>query len=126
MTAATEPALRTMLRLSLERAIDSEDLPLRVGRRLIWVDEALAPLAGDVDPDRLRALTIAVAAVCGIEVYVWLKDIAGLSDEHAASLQRWIAEVLLLGGLAEDAPATPAANATFAAIRSRVEGTDAT
>jgi hypothetical protein len=86
----------------------------------------LAPLADDVDTSRLRALTIAVAAVCGIEVYVWLKDISGLTDEHAADLQRWIAEVLLLGGLADNAPATPETNTALSAIRSRVEGHDAT
>lgn len=126
MTAATEPVLRTMLRLSLEKAADAEKLPLRVGRRLIWVDEALAPLTDDVDSDRLRTLTIAIAAVCGIEVYIWLKDIAGLSDEHAAGLQRWIAEVLLLGGLDDHTPATPETDAAFPAIRSRVDGHDAT
>jgi AcrR family transcriptional regulator len=122
MTSTTEPALRTMLRLSLDDDIASRDLPLRVGRRLIWVDEALESLAGSVQPDLLQALTIAVAATCGIEVYVWLKDIAGLSAEEAAGLQRWIAEILVLGGLDDQAPPAPATEATMPAVRSRVDG----
>jgi hypothetical protein len=92
----------------------------------VWVDEALEPLADEVEPLLLQALTIAVAAVCGIEVYVWLRDIAGLSAEHAASLQRWISELLLLGGLDDHAPATPDTTTAMATIRSRVEGSDGT
>lgn len=121
MTAATEPVLRTMLRLSLGDHVDSANLPLRVGRRLLWVDEALTPLAGDVDPERLQALTTAIAAVCGIEVYVWLKDIARLSADNAADVQRWIAELLLVGGLDAHAPPAPPTTA-LSAIRARVEG----
>jgi AcrR family transcriptional regulator len=122
MTAATEPVLRTMLRLSLGDDPDPAHLPLRVGRRLLWVDEALAPLADGVDPERVQTLTTAIAAVCGIEVYVWLKDIARLSADDAASLQRWIAEVILVGGLDADAPPALSTNAALPAIRSRVEG----
>ena len=122
MTAATEPALRTMLRLSLEEHPDARTTPLRVGRRIVWVDEALGPLANDVDPVQLKALTIAIAAVCGIEVYVWLKDIAGLSANDAAGLQRWIAEILLAGGLDAHAPAAPPTTTVMTAIRSRVDG----
>lgn len=120
MTAATEPALRTMLRLSLEDDAGPRELPLRVGRRLVWVDEALAPFAGRMEPARLQALTIAIAAACGIEVYVWLKDIAGLSGEEAAGLQAWIAEVILLGGSDEAAPPPPPTGATLGAVRARV------
>jgi AcrR family transcriptional regulator len=122
MTSTTEPALRAMLRLSLGDDLTSRGLPLRVGRRIVWVDEALAPLATEVAPGRLQTLTIAVAAVCGIEVYVWLKDIAGLSGADAAGLQRWMAEILLLGGLGDDAPPAPSTDANIPAIRSRVGG----
>ena len=120
MTSATEPALRTMLRLSLEDDPTSRELPLRVGRRVIWVGEALAPLAGEIGPERLQALTIAIAAACGIEVNVWLKDIAGLSDERAAGLQHWMAELLLLGGLDAAAPPAPPTGETMPAIRARI------
>jgi AcrR family transcriptional regulator len=121
MTAATEPALRTMLRLSLDDVAGPRDLPLRVGRRLVWVDEALAPLAARMDPALLQALTVAIAAACGIEVYVWLKDIAGLRGEEAAALQGWIAEILLRGGSDDGAPPPPAIGATLGTVRSRVE-----
>jgi AcrR family transcriptional regulator len=124
MTADTEPALRAMLRLSLENDHDPRAMPLRVGRRLVWVDEALAPLAGDIEPEQLQALTIAIAAVCGIEVFVWLKDIAGLDTQNAAALQSWIAEIVLATGLDENAVRAPATNTTLGSIRARVSGHD--
>ena len=78
MTRATEPALRTMLRLSLEGDEASRrDLPLRKGRRLAWVAEALAPLAETMTPQDLDALVLEIAATCGIEVHIWLTDVAG-------------------------------------------------
>jgi AcrR family transcriptional regulator len=123
MTRATEPALRTMLRLSLDDEADRpRDLPLRVGRRLVWVGEALAPLAGRLDDERLDALTVAIAAVCGIEVFVWLRDIAALSAEDAADLQRWIADALCREG-ADGAPVPPI-DAGLGAVRARVGGGD--
>lgn len=98
MTRATEPALRTMLRLSLEGSGADRDLPLRKGRRLVWVAEALAPLAETMAPDDLDALVLAIAATCGIEVHVWLTDIAGLDADAAASVQSSIADALLRDG----------------------------
>jgi AcrR family transcriptional regulator len=122
MTAATEPALRAMLRLSLADDAAPRALPLRVGRRIVWVDEALAPLGPALGDERLETLTVAIAAVCGIEVYIWLKDIAGLSAEHAGALQRWIAEMVFRGGLDDHAVPAPAIDLALRSIRSRVDG----
>ena len=100
---------------------------MRVGRRLVWVDEALAPLAEQMDPDQLQALTVSIAAICGIEVFVWLKDIAGLSDDDAAVLQCWIAEILLSGGLDDKAPVVPSiAGDALQMIRTRLDDRSAT
>lgn len=99
MTHATEPALRTMLRLSLEGPDAERDLPLRKGRRLTWVAEALAPLADAMAPEDLDALVLAIAATCGIEVHVWLTDIGGLDAEAAAQVQIGIADALLRAGI---------------------------
>jgi hypothetical protein len=82
----------------------------------------LEPLGTEVEPGLLQALTIALAAVCGIEVYVWLRDIPGLSAEDATGLQRWISELLLLGGLDDHAPPAPDTNTALSAIRSRADG----
>jgi hypothetical protein len=90
---ATESQQRTMLRLSLE---DSPgDLPLRQGRAIGWITEALEPLAGKFPDEDLRRLVLAVRSVCGIEALVWLTDIGGLSATEAAELMRWSAASLL-------------------------------
>ena len=120
MTRATEPALRTMLRLSLEGAETARDLPLRKGRRLVWVSEALAPLADTLDPAKLEALTLAIAATCGIEVHVWLTDVAGLDPDGAADVMRWIADLILAGAVDEDAPDPPSSGAAMHVVRSRL------
>ena len=121
MTRATEPALRTMLRLSLEGADTAKDLPLRKGRRLVWVSEALAPLADALDPAKFEALTLALAATCGIEVHVWLTDVAGLDPDGAADVMRWIADLILTGAVDEDAPDPPSSGAAMQVVRSRLD-----
>ena len=75
----TEPQQRTMLRLSLENDTEFRQLPLRQGRAIGWFAEALEPLADQLGDDGVRRLAIAIRAVSGIELLVWLTDIAGLT-----------------------------------------------
>jgi AcrR family transcriptional regulator len=98
-----EPELRAMLRLSLDPDPEQRgDLPFRKGRRIDWVADALAPLAGTLLPnDELRQLVRAIAAVLGIEMLVWLTDIAGMSRKQATDTMRWSAGALLATALAE-------------------------
>jgi AcrR family transcriptional regulator len=107
ITRRTEASLRVMLRLSLDDGRD-HDLPLRKGRRIIWVADALEPLRATVDEARLDALVLAIAASCGIEAYVWLRDIAGLEPDRAADALCWTVEAIYVGALGADAPALPA------------------
>jgi AcrR family transcriptional regulator len=105
-TVHHEAALRAMLRLSL----DSDpalrgDLPFRVGRRLTWVGEALAPLEGRLPTADLERLVHAIAAAVGIDTLVWLTDVAGLSRARAVETMQWSAHALLRGALAEADPA---------------------
>jgi AcrR family transcriptional regulator len=100
LTIETEPELRTMLRLSLEPG-PKEDLLLRQGRAIGWIEEALAPLRGRLSPSKLRRLILAIRSGCGIEALVWLTDIARLSRQQAAELMRWSALALLRAALAE-------------------------
>lgn len=109
ITRSTEPALRTMLRLSLEEGGQRRDLSLRKGRRLVWVTDALTPLQGTMDQARLDAIALAVAASVGIEVYIWLRDIAGLDPDRAAATICWTAETIFLGAVHGDAPPPPPA-----------------
>jgi hypothetical protein len=98
----TEAQQRTMLRLSLDPdpSLRSE-LPLRKGRAIGWIGEALSPLRGQMAERDLRRLILAVRSAAGIESFVWLTDIAGLSRKEAVELMRWSTGALLQSALAE-------------------------
>jgi AcrR family transcriptional regulator len=100
LTVDTEPELRTMLRLSLEPG-PRDELLLRQGRAIGWIEEALAPLQRLLPPSALRRLVLAIRSACGIEALVWLTDVAGLSRQQASELMRWSALALLRAALAE-------------------------
>ncbi len=55
---------------------DEHELPLRQGRAIGWLREALEPLGEDVGDDAVTDLAVALRSVCGIETRVWLGDIA--------------------------------------------------
>ena len=78
MTIDNEPQLRTALRLSLEPGAE-EELVLRQGRVIGWLEEALEPLQGELSSAELRRLVLAIRSACGIEALVWLTDVAGLT-----------------------------------------------
>jgi AcrR family transcriptional regulator len=102
----TESQQRTMLRLSLDPDPSHRgDLPLRKGRAIGWIGEALSPLRGQLTERDLRRLTLAVRSATGIEALVWLTDIAGLSRGEAVQLMRWSASALLRSALAESGTA---------------------
>jgi AcrR family transcriptional regulator len=91
-----EPELRAMLRLSLESPPPSRDaLPLRQGRVIGWIEDALAPLRDRMPEPELHRLALAIRATLGIEALVWLTDVAGLAREDAVELMRWSARALL-------------------------------
>jgi AcrR family transcriptional regulator len=100
ITIDTEPELRAMLRLSLE-ARPKEDLLLRQGRAIGWIEEALAPLRDRLPRAALRRLVLAIRSSCGIEPLIWLTDVAGVSRDQAADIMRWSALALLRATLAE-------------------------
>jgi AcrR family transcriptional regulator len=94
----SEAELKMSLRLSLEPGFDS-DLPLRKGRRLIWFEDALEPLKGNVKAATLKRLTHALAASVGVETFVWLVDIVGLPREDAVNQLLWTARTLRDGAI---------------------------
>ncbi|HYT12919.1 MAG TPA: hypothetical protein VEL12_09045, partial [Candidatus Nitrosopolaris sp.] len=95
-----------MLRLSLDPDPSHRgDLPLRKGRAIGWIGEALAPLHGQLTERDLRRLILAIRSAAGIEALVWLTDIAGLSRREAVRLMRWSASALLRSALAESGTA---------------------
>jgi AcrR family transcriptional regulator len=101
----TEAQQRTMLRLSLEPVpVDSATLPLRQGRAIGWIAEALDPLVAELGAESVHALTLAIRSAVGIEALVWLTDIAGLSREQAAESMAWSAQAMLRAARARMEP----------------------
>jgi AcrR family transcriptional regulator len=94
IVVGTEPQQRTMLRLSLEASARA-DLPLRQGRAIAWIDEALEPLGDRLTPEVRHQLAVAVRSAVGIESLVWLTDVAGLDRTRAVDLMRWSAQAML-------------------------------
>ena len=92
----TESQQRTMLRLSLEATSEERaQLPLRQGRVVPWIEEALAPLRSDLADADIHRLALAIRSATGIEALAWLTDVAGLSRDDALGLMRWSAGALL-------------------------------
>jgi len=99
----TEHQQRAMLRLSLGDT--PHELPLRQGRAIGWLEEALGPVSAKVGAETAHRLAVAIRAVCGIETRVWLRDIARLDPDEVRGLQLWMARALL-ARIDEDPPAT--------------------
>jgi AcrR family transcriptional regulator len=92
--------LRAQLRLALEgEAAGGESLPLRRGRRIRWIEDALSPLSGRMPEPELRRLVYGIGATIGIEAFVWLTDMGGLSREEAVEVMRSNARTLLRSSL---------------------------
>lgn len=107
MILDTEAQQRTMLRLSLEADVaERHALPLRQGRAIAWISEALDGLREELSDAQFHQLVLSVRATIGIEAIVWLVDVAGLSRDEAVALTRWSAQALLQRATT-DPPPTP-------------------
>lgn len=94
-----EPEMRAMLRLSLDPESQTIRMPMNRGMRIAWIEDALSPLRGQLGDDELQALIHGVGATLGIESFVWLVDIAGLTRDAAAAVLRSNAIGLLRAAL---------------------------
>lgn len=95
MILETEPQQRTVLRLSLEPGSQRGDHPLRQGRAIGWIAEALSPLRAGLSEHDLLRLIYAIRSATGIEALVWLTDVAGLTRAEAVILMRGSAQAIL-------------------------------
>jgi hypothetical protein len=96
MILETEAQQRTMLRLSLEADPGERgSLPLRQGRAIGWLTEALEPAREELTDAGLSRLVLAIRSATGIEALAWLTDIGGLSRAEAVETMRWSAQGLL-------------------------------
>ena len=94
-----EPALRTVLRLSLDPATGVK----RPGHRMRWIAEALQPLHGRVDGPTLDRLSNALTILVGIDPIVPLTDFAKLPPAEAIEVIEWAARTLVRS-VVEDVP----------------------
>jgi AcrR family transcriptional regulator len=104
----TEAQQRTMLRLSLEDPHDRGALPLRQGRAIGWISEALEPVRGQLSDNELHRLALAIRSATGIEALVWLTDIGGMSPDAAVELMCWSAQSMLRAALSTGVPGSRA------------------
>jgi AcrR family transcriptional regulator len=101
----TEAQQRTMLRLSLEAdGPGRAALPLRQGRAIGWIEEALAPLRDRLTEGQIHQLTLAIRSAIGIEALAWLTDVAGLDRRNAVALMSWSARAMLNAALTQAPP----------------------
>ncbi len=101
VVAAREAQYRTMLRLALDPGTPRENLVLRQGRAIRWIEDALAPLRPSRSNAEIRRLALSIRSAIGIEALVWLTDIGGLSTADAVKTMRFTAKMILRGALAD-------------------------
>jgi len=89
-----EHELCAQLRLSLEPSVEGQDLHLRKGRAIGWYEDALAPLRDRMPAAEVHRVALAIRAATGIEAFVWLTGIAGLSREEAGEIMRFSARAI--------------------------------
>jgi AcrR family transcriptional regulator len=101
--AANEAGFRRLIQLSVGQAV--EDQPsvasIRGERRLRWIEQALEPIAADIDANSFRRLTSALALCVGAEAFVVLRDLCGLEQDEADKTLRWTARTLVTTARAE-------------------------
>jgi AcrR family transcriptional regulator len=102
MTVENEPALRTAFLLSLNAdGKHRDELTLRRGRVIGWLEDALAPLRDRLSSKEIGRVARAIRAAAGIEALIWLCDVAELSREEAVKLMKWSARALLWAAVAD-------------------------
>ena len=95
-----EAEMRAVLRLSLQ-GVRPPELPMHRGLRIAWIQDALAPLRRQMPDDELQTLVCGIGATLGIEAFVWLTDIAGVSRDQAAAILKSNALALLRSAIAD-------------------------
>ncbi|MFY9713780.1 MAG: TetR/AcrR family transcriptional regulator [Microbacterium sp.] len=105
LIVSTEAQQRTMLRLSLDAdPVRRAELPLRQGRVIPWLVEALAPLRPLLGDAGVRQVAVAIRSAIGIEALVWLTDVAQQTRDEAVATMRWSARSMLAAALTGDVP----------------------
>ena len=81
-----EPQLRAALRASLLPG--AAEPSLRGGRAIRWYQDALSALATERPEVDIHDLAVRLRSVAGIEPYVWLTDVGGVTPIQACEIMR--------------------------------------
>ncbi len=93
---------RAFERTTLQRWLDhGPQATRRPARRLEYIDAALEPLVGRVEPEPLTRLRNALAVAIGTEATITLTDVCGLDVEQAHAVATWISQTLLAATLVD-------------------------
>ena len=100
MTAEHERLLRSMIQLTVLEP-PARGGPRRGIRRLDWIESAIRPAAYALPGASYEHLVSALAVCAGIEAFVVLRDIRGLSAARSAEISRWMARAVVRQALAD-------------------------
>jgi AcrR family transcriptional regulator len=95
-----EVLIRTGVRVYMDTWLanqhDGNDIPVRAGRRMRYIDEVLSPLGDRLGESGRKRLRCALAVILGTEAVIAMKDSAGLDDnEEIVATLEWAADALL-------------------------------
>lgn len=107
MSSETLPMGRRLLRLTIEDAKPTS----RGYRRIEWIEGALEPLRGRLNPAQFERLVSALSMVLGWEALIVLNDIRGVSENEGESVIVWAARALVKAAL-EESQYNPGTTAT--------------
>ncbi len=94
--------LRTYLDLGLAAKARGDDEPVvRVGRRVRWYADTLAPLRDELGEVAVDRLVAALSMLAGTEAMVVLRDVCRLEPDEARAISDWAARTLVAATLAE-------------------------
>ena len=100
MTAEHEHLLRSMFQLTVLEP-PARGVPRRGVRRVDWIESAIRPAAYALPGASYEHLVSALAVCAGIEAFVVLRDIRGLSAARSAEISRWMARAVVRQALAD-------------------------
>ena len=100
---------RALIRLTVEAdgagAGAGPGTSLRSYRRVEGIEQAVAPVRGQLDAPGFRRLVSALALVIGWEALIVERDVLGLASKEAEDLSAWAARALLRAALDDHAAA---------------------
>lgn len=93
--------LRTIQDLWFSREV-ADDVPVREGRRLAWIDEAVKPATRGMARARATRLRHALTAVIGIDAILALRDISELDAKAIEDTLAWTSTTIVRAAMAGD------------------------